>query len=168
MIVSFTDFDFGKFELHIGMYDQERLQDYIDKYEVKYLTQLLGASLYAEFEADLSAGGGTPTEQRFLDIWNPLSVDYNCELLYSEGIKEMLLGFIYFEYVKDLTNQMTPVGNVLPEGENSVRSTSLNSMMFARYNESAKNYKTIQYYILTKLGDYDGFNGVSKSFAYWI
>ena len=68
-------------------------------------------------------------------------------MLISEGIKEMLKGFIYFEYAKDLSNQMTPYGNVKPTAENSEVVSTLFSMMYTRYNEAINSYRSIQRYL---------------------
>jgi hypothetical protein len=170
-ILTLLDFSAkGKFELHTGMYDAPRVQEYIDKYEKRYLIQLLGFELFQEFEADLILGSGTPTEPRFIAIFDALGIDKAGCVIYSEGFKEMLKGFIYYEYAKDLINQMTPIGNVLPTGENSDKATTLYSMMFTRYNDAAASYKTIQYYIChNKEGfDFSKFSGNPKGFVYWI
>jgi hypothetical protein len=168
MIVTIEDF-IGKYELSTGMYDTEKLQEYIDKYEPLYLIHLLGADLYAEFKADLILGGGIPTEQRFLFVLEPFNYDYNFDILISQGMKSLLLGCIYFEYLKDLSNQVTIAGNIKPIGENSINTSTLNTMMYGRYNDGIKTYRTIQYYIcVVKPEDYDGFNGNVKEYAYWL
>jgi hypothetical protein len=158
MIVQVTDFT-GKYELHTGMYAQGNIQAYIDKYEVRYLRQLLGVELCNDFIADLD-NQNIPRSANFLDIYNPFAYDsgYNFYLfnglyegtgqLLSDGIKEMLLGFIYFEYAKDLVNQMTPFGNVKPKSENSDVANTLFSMMYARYNEAITTYRAIQHYVM--------------------
>jgi len=167
-IVSIADFKKGKYALSTGMYDIATLQDYIDRYETRYKIDLFGATLAAEFNADIIAGAGVPTEPRFTVIFEALSVDRLACVIHSEGIKEMLLGFIYFEYTKDQINQMTPIGQVLPVGENSDRATTLYSMIYARYNEAVKSYDTIRYYICQNMANYDGFSGNAKGYSYWI
>jgi len=170
-ILSVSDFTAkGKFELHTGMFDVPRVQDYIDRFEKKYLITLLGATLYDLFEVDLVLGAGTPTEPRFIKIFNALGIDDAGCVIYSEGFKEMLKGFVYFEYIKDQVNQTTSIGLVLPNGENSDRATTLYSMMYTRYNEAAASHKAIQRYICLNPDSYDysEFNGNPKGFAYWI
>jgi hypothetical protein len=148
MFLTYVDF-VGKYELHTGMYDQNKLQDYIDRYEKRYLIELLGADLYAEFMSDIDSVTKIPLSPTFIQIFDPFEVNvYFNRLLISEGIKEMLKGFIYFEYAKDLMNQMTPFGNVKQKSENSTLVSTLNSMMYARYNEAVKTYKAIQEFIL--------------------
>lgn len=162
IFVTSADFGTGKYQLHIGTYSVTNLDAYIDKYEKRYLVELLGANLFGEFEADVILGGGLPTEARFIQIFNPFQVDYSYVILYSEGIKEMLLGFIYFEYLKDQIVQITTIGTVVPSGENSRDSNSLYSQMYTRYNEAVRTYRAIQEYIIKNSGDYGDFNGAKK------
>ena len=68
-------------------------------------------------------------------------------MIESRGILDMLKGFIYFEYAKDLMNQQTPFGNVQQTTENS-KVRTLQTMMFARYNESITTYQNIRNFIL--------------------
>jgi hypothetical protein len=156
MIVSISDFT-GKYQLSTGMYDQAKLQDYINRYEPRYLKELFGIDLYNEFNSDLL--NNVPQSPNFLVVFNPLSEDlgysfYHFNGLYegvnqidSEGIKEMLKGFIYFEYAKDLVNVMTPFGNVKQAAENSEVANTLFSMMYTRYNEAIRSYSSIRNYI---------------------
>ena len=162
MFVTIADFSAsGKYELHTGIYDVARLQAYINKFEKRYLIHLLGVDLYKDFIAN-------PTNPKYVFIFNSFEVDYDSCIIISEGMKEMLLGFIYFEYLKDLTNQITPNGNVRPIGENSADVSTLYTMMYNRYNESINSYNGIQIYIYKNLTVYDEFNGVKKEYAYWL
>lgn len=168
IILELSDFSSGKFALHTGMYTTTDIQSYIDKYEKRYLLDLLGADLGNEFVADVQLGAGTPTEQRFLDIFNPIEYDWGLELILSDGIKEMLKGFIYYEYLKDQVSTVTAVGMLTPKGENSEPISGLFTQMYTRYNDACRSYKGVQRYILTRRGDYSGFNGRTKQFAYWL
>jgi len=156
MILSIQDFT-GKYQVSTGMYDQAKLQDYINRYEPRYLKQLFGVSLYNDFQSDLL--NNVPQSPNFLILFNPLSEDMGYNFYYfngvyegvnqidSEGIKEMLKGFIYFEYVKDLSNQITPIGLVKPDNENSTVANTLFSMMYTRYNEAIRSYNSIRDFI---------------------
>jgi hypothetical protein len=170
MIVSVSDFQEGKYELHSGMYDIQRIQSYIDKYEARYLKELLGVDLFNLFEADLTAGMGTPTEPRFMAIYDPLSLDLPWCILDSDGLKEMLMGFIYYEFTKDQIVQMTPNGNVRPVGQNSEVAGSLYTQIYTRYNDGVRSYKAIQMYIWKNPEDYnyDDFNGVPKGMITYL
>lgn len=158
MITAPDDY-YGKYALSTGMFDTNKLQGYIDRYEPRYLKELFGIELYNEFESDLV--GGLPQSPNFIKVFDALSEDigsyfytYNhyyrvTDIIDSEGIFEMLKGFIYFEYSKDLKNQMTPYGNVKPMSENSEVTNTLFSLIYTRYNEAIRSYDSIQKYILT-------------------
>ena len=137
----------GKYELHTGLYDQSKLNAYIEKYEKRYLIELFGATLYDDFVSDLDLNQPlSPNFQKvFFDFHENVSIH---QLLISEGILEMLKGFVYFEYSKDQMNQQTPFGNVSQLSENSKKVTTLNSMMFTRYNEAVKSYGSIRAYMI--------------------
>jgi hypothetical protein len=138
----------GKFQLHTGMYTNSTIQDYIDRYEPLYLMQLFGAKMFDEFVADMGVLN-IPISPNFQFVFNPFHENYAFRsLIVSNGIIDMLKGFIYFEYCKDLTNQMTINGNVRPVGENSGDISTLYSMMFTRYNESIRTYRAIQQHIV--------------------
>lgn len=156
MFLDLDDFT-GKYELHRGMYDQAKLLEYIQIYEEQYLIDLLGASLYDEFISDLD-NNNYPESPNFQQIFDPFHLDntsngfltsYNTynNVIVSQGILEMLKGFIYFEYVKDTANQITALGQVIPQGENSLTATTLYNMMYTRYWEALKTYRAIQWYI---------------------
>lgn len=177
-ILTINDFPKGKYELHTGMYTQARIEDYIERYEKRYLIELFGKELHDEFIADLTLGGGTPTEARFIKLWEELSIDcpgglvfgYHLRkgVIHSEGIKEMLKGFIYYEYIQDTVNQMSSIGNTVPVGENSEKATTLYTTMYGRYNEAVKSWRTIQYCICKNIIDYPNFSGNIKEFNYWL
>ena len=136
----------NKYQLSTGMYDQGKIQAYIDKYEKRYLIELLGPALYDQMVADTISG--TPQSPNFTFIYNPFHVTISpLSMLISNGIEEMLLGFIYFEYAKDLMNQMTPYGNVKPLAENSTVVGAQSSLLYNRYNEAVRTYRAIQMYI---------------------
>lgn len=157
MIIKVTDFT-GKYALSKGMFSEQTIQDYIDRYESRYLKELFGVDLYNQFASDLV--NDVPQSPNFLKVFNPFSEDvdlllsrwnrgYNYDgMLISNGVKDMLLGFIYYEYAKDLVNQMTPFGNTKPQSENSDIANTLFSMMYNRYNEAILSFQAIQDYII--------------------
>ena len=163
-LVDLADFSYGKYELSRGMYTDLDLQEYLDRYEKRYLLSCLGSELYDIVSAELPI----PTTARIVDIVDPFNFDHNFNIVQSEGMKEMVRGFIYYEYVKDLTNQMTINGNVVPTSENSSNPTTLYNTMFNRFNEAIRTYNAIQYRIILNRGDYPEFNGQQKELAYWI
>lgn len=165
--ITYDDFGKGKYELHHGMYEQTKIQAYIDKYERQYLVKLLGVDLFNLFVADLVAG--VPQSAIYTKIYNPFEYDnVNCYVYISEGMIDMIKGFVYYQYLKDLTNTVAVSGNVRPLGENSENVSTLNSMIYTRYNDSVRTYKTIQKYICDFNSDYLQYNGIGISTAYWL
>jgi len=91
----FTD----KFELHTGMFDTQKLTEYIDRYEEIYLNELLGIKLYNDFKADLV--NGVPQNTTYVFIFNEFKYETAIRLIISRGMKDMHIGLIYFEFIKD-------------------------------------------------------------------
>lgn len=168
VFINASDFTQGKFQLHVGTYSQQNLTDYIQKYELRYVYELLGSDLADEFLTDISVGGGVPTEQRFINIFYPFTEDYMWTINMSDGMTEMLKGFLYYEYQKDQIVQMTPVGVVVPSGENSRDNNTLYTQLYTRYNDAIRTYKAIQQRIINNSTDYSEFNGKRKMMMNWL
>jgi len=149
MFLDTEDF-INKFELSTGMFTMNKLIAYIERYEKEYLVSLLGVDLYNEFMTDLNMG--LPQSPNFDALYNAINEDWNHTIITSRGIIDMLTGFVYFEYAKDLINQQTPFGNVNPKSENSEVASTVYNMMYNRYNESVKSYTNIQKYIYKHRG----------------
>lgn len=166
--ITFEDFGKGKYELHKGLYEQAKINAYIDKYERQYLVKLLGVDLFNLFVADLV--NSVPVSPLYLALYEPIEYDRDLcgDIVYSEGMIEMIKGFVYFQYLKDQTNAVWVTGSVRPLGENSENVSTLNMMIYTRYNESIKSFKAIQTYICDNLNDYTEFNGRRLKTAYWI
>lgn len=154
----------NKYELSTGMYSTNKIQSYIDKYQERYLVQMFGADLYKEFESDLVAN--LPQSPNFLKVFNPFNEDVSGldfsgyfysyrtnQILISDGIKDMLLGFVYWEYARDLLNQQTPYGGVKQMAENSIVVDTPHSLMWERYNLAILTYRAIQEWIYTHKGE---------------
>lgn len=165
MIVNNADF-VGKFELSINQYTTDKIDAYIERYEPYYLTMLLGKELKDLFISDLDVNN-VPQTTKYQTIYNALSIDLDNKIIFSYGIKEMLLGFIYYHYCKDETIKQTPVGSVKPNTENS---TNVGTSLYTtnRYNESVDCLIAIQTYILENESDYTTFNGQRVKFEYFF
>jgi len=164
LFVTISDFT-GKFALSTGMYANTNIQSYIDRYEDIYLTELLGVKLYNLFIADLVSN--VPVTAKYTKIFNAFKEELDIRLIISKGMKDMLVGFIYFEYMKDSITQTTPIGVVKQSTENSTP-ISAHSPIYLRYNESVKTYRAIQDYIMQNLSTYPLFRGYTKQYAYWL
>tara|TARA_R110002167_G_scaffold27673_4_gene94053 strand:+ start:1757 stop:2269 length:513 start_codon:yes stop_codon:yes gene_type:complete len=165
--ITYLDFGKGKYELHSGIYEQAKINDYINKYEKIYLIRMLGADLYNLFVADLVAG--VPVTAKYLALYNSFEYDSGCgDIVISEGLKDIVKGFVYFQYLKDQTNQVWVSGSVAPSGENSKNVSTLNMMIYTRFNDSVRSYRAVQRYICDNSTDYSKYNGRGVSTAYWI
>ena len=154
-IVLNSDF-VGKFELTLTQYNTDLIDSYIERYEKQYLIKLLGGQLYDLFKANLVAG--VPTSAIYLSIFNPLYVDLFYTTLVSNGIKEMLTGFIYYHYTLDQQQAQTSVGVVASKGENS-EGINMNHISQNRFNENVESFNAIQSYIKQNSINYPTFNG---------
>jgi len=141
-------------------YTVTNLQKYLDDLEEPYLIKLLGATLFDEFKTDFEIIGTEPTEQRFKDLWNAFHEDFNYLIYISKGIKEMLVGFIAFEFLRDEMTKKTIGGLVQNEQVNGVIASFQSSDLLNLHNMSVQTYQSIQWKINQDLTTYDGFNGI--------
>jgi hypothetical protein len=109
---------------------------------------LFGLDLYALFAADLAAPVvGDPTAPRFVKVYNAFDYQDNCNIYSSEGIKEMLKGFTYFYYLRDLNKKVATTGTIITKSANSENISSLWANCTSRFNEAVDTYNTIQIYM---------------------
>lgn len=135
------------------------LQKVIDEFERVYLAKMFGATLSVDLFNYID-GGSSPINPSFDFIYNPFTLDLDCELLISLGVKKALIGFIYYEYVfksKIKASQISGVERV--KTENSTTSIGIEPQVYNAYNNAVKTTKAIQYYILRNKVDYPYFNG---------
>lgn len=166
-IIQISDF-VGKYAVSKNAFDIADLQHYIDKYEVKYIYDLLGVTLGNLLLADITTPFALPTTVIYQDIFKAINSDnasYFCNQIRSNGIKEMLLGFIYFEYVRTKSVVNTPTGSFTAQNEASVLADWSATEIYTNYNEAIKSYKTIQNYININNTIYPTFNGFNKNYT---
>jgi hypothetical protein len=150
-----TDF-YGKFELTIGEFTGQKLTDYINRYQNEFTIELLGVELYDLYLAN-------STDPEFVIIEDPLIFQSNCGKIYkSQGMKDMLKGFIFFMYGRDLPTQQTVTGAVKQSSENSMHPSNVNALLWQRYNESVTSYEAIQAYIRENSDVYPTFRGMKN------
>lgn len=166
-IVKTTDF-VGKYSISQNSFNTTDLQAFIDKYEKVYLRDLLGLVLGDLLYADIA--GSTylpPVTARFTVLFNAIAQELNGFDVISDGIKEMLLGFIYWEYVKATSVHNTITGNVIAENEVSSKVDFASTEVYNNYNEAIKSYRAIQIYINENSSTYPEYNGKMKVKAHW-
>ena len=154
-----------------------KLQAYIDRYEVKYLTDLLGATLYDLFVADLTPAAppitpaSVPVSAIFLSIFNAFADDdgnTNGLQHISEGMVEMLKFFIMFEYSRDNQFDFAMTGATKNTFSNAEISVLNQTNAIDNYNIGIKTYHQIQWFICENDTDYPTFNGEKKDFMSWL
>lgn len=169
LLIKSSDFT-GKYAIAQTSYSS--IDSYIAMYEVKYLTELLGSELFELFKTDFkSVSPNAPQLDIYKNIYNVISKDDPglCnELRYSEGMKIMLLGFVYWEYMKEDKFKPTPSGVVVGQSEVNREAGFTENNIYEKYNNAVKSYCTIQWYIRNNSESYPTFNGIRKSLSYWI
>ncbi len=165
IIINSTDFT-GKHRVSKDLYAE--LDKYIIRYERHYLIDLLGLPLADLLIADLALQ--VPQSPIYLAIYNEIYMqEVSCECssnryeVYSGGLKDMLLGFVYFEYMRDLKYRPTSTGLVINQNEVSREVASTDVVLYSRYNDSVEAYNVIRTYC--KENDYIGLGGVCKDYA---
>ena len=144
-IIQITDFAQGKYVIPTNPMQDTDLQTYIDDAQRSFLLQLLGVELYDLFIADLV--NNVPQSARFIKIFDPFTDQTNDVLTISDGMKEMLKGFVYYIYLRDLVNRATTTGLTKTLPENAENVSGIWFDLNRRYNEAVETYKVIQNYV---------------------
>jgi hypothetical protein len=119
-----------------------KLQPYISRYEDRILVDLFGKELADEFLTD-------PDDE----IWDDLK-----EIGY--GLTSLVVGFVYFEYVRDLPFTVTNKNVIYTLEENG--STVIPAVVLRqRYNECVRDYREMQEYLKA---NFPNFAGKTKKF----
>lgn len=160
ILINSADF-IGKYKLSSNTFQATELDNFIEQYETNYLYDLLGKTLGDLFIA--SVVNYLPVGATYLAIYNVIELD-NYHIRRNEGMKKMLLGFIYWEWARKYPIKNTISGQVVSTNENSINVFD-NWGMTNRYNSSVNDYQIIQYYINENSTDYTDYNGMYKSYA---
>lgn len=160
ILINSTDF-VGKYAIAQNSFSN--VDAFIAQYEKNYLYDLLGKTLADLFIA--SVVSNVPVGVEYLAIFNVIELEnyYLC-VRRNEGMKNMMLGFVYYEYMRKTPIKSTISGQVVNSNENSV-STFDAWGMTNRYNSSIEDYKIIQYYINENSTDYPDYLGMQKDYT---
>ena len=170
--VQSSDFSDGGLRIPTTQYSVKVLQAFIDTEEPRILKQLLGCALYEDF---ITNWVGDPTEDfadaRFKVIYDPFCIDDDCGILESEGIKKMLMYFIYYKYTAETPTTPRINGFAKESNDNSESSSAMGAATFTKYNAGVDSYASIQRY-MDELNpenyDYIEFNGQPKKYLTWF
>lgn len=151
-ILTTNDFESGELSVPHSEYDD--LAIFINKYELKYLMQLLGVNLYKLFVADLtplsSNAGQQPQADKYKIIFNPLYEEINNVEYKSDGIKQMLMQFVYFHYTREKEYSKTQSGTTENATELGKKKNYVGFNLKKSYNDGVRIFCEIQKYISFK------------------
>ena len=164
-ILQVTDFTDGRYRIPTNpkSSQDDTLQIHIDYVENYYLNRLFGVELYDLFVIDLAAPvAGDPTDPRFIKVFEPFDEQDTNDFIYSsEGIKEMLKGFTYFYYLRDLNSKVATSGTIQTKSANSENISALWANVTSRYNEAVDTYRSIQWLMFDfDSATYPEYNGI--------
>lgn len=137
--VSQTDF-VGKYQIAQNKFNS--IFAYIIRYEDVIFAELMGKELSEDFLIN-------PTDSK----WDDFKV-------LGFGIQSLIVGLIYFEYVRDLPYRMTNKGAVYQQDENANQVIHAH-ILRQRYNECITDWKEMQDYLK---GNFDNFEGKKRKY----
>lgn len=164
IISSSEDFSFGKYAINDADPTRQNLKEYIKQNEKRLIYELLGVDLGNLLIADLGPNK-EPQTQRFITIFEPLAFNWSHKLVISKGIKEVLKGFVFSEFVREQNYK----NNINGSSRNLYEQGEVISANFAgiahKYNEALESFWAIQMYINDNRTDYTEFKGIMKQFT---
>jgi len=138
---------------------------FITRFEEKYLIEVLGFELFTLFKANLTAG--VPTNPIYIAIFNAIRMDDGNCVYQNNGMKSMILGFVWFEYMATQKFKQTASGTVANQID-VAQNLSFDDMGgYKNYNDSVNDANVIQWYINKNLSDYPTFAGQKQEIAHW-
>lgn len=154
-IVQIEDFEYGYYAIPTGCYDSVQFQIFIDEAETRYLDKLLGCELTELLIADLVNGEPQNPDYKVwfdkfcftpTDCCDYYLIPYTPKEIQSDGVKTMLLGFIYYDFLRDIQVSNTTVGMVNIKGENSEVADLANMQIKVdqRRNRSVRTFNAIK------------------------
>lgn len=139
ILVDKSDFK-GKWE--VAQNNFSNLDSYIERYEEAILVDLMGRDLADDFISD-------PTDAKWDDLKDV-----------GFGLTSLLVGFIYFEYVRDLPFRVTNQGVVYQLDENASQVITVLALK-QRYNECVSDYRSMQRLLIR---DFNNFRGKRRKY----
>ena len=142
------------------------LETLIDDVEKNTLQELLGCDLYNLFIADLTASTPqVPQTTIYTNIFNSFCFDHVlCGPQKSQGMKDLLMAFVYFEWHRYNLNKSVSTGIVRGDSENSNMVLAESFGTYDKYNRAVSSYRSIQQYIYDNSTVYPTFEGRRKLF----
>ena len=163
LISASEDFSFGQYAINDADVTRQNLKEYVSQNERKFIYELLGVELGDLFISDLGADK-KPQTQRFITIYNPLATDFGHKLSYSKGIKEIIKGLVFSEFVREQNYKNNINGSSRNLYEQGDVISANNAGIVNKYNEAIDSFCAVQYYIHENSSIYPEFKGVVKGY----
>lgn len=162
LIIKKEDFD-AEFTIAQNCYSD--LDKYINKFETLFLQELLGCNLFESFKSNLDKG--KPTSDIYLKLFNSFCLDDGSNQIISQGMTQLLVGLIYYEFVRYSSTDASQHGVTVNRVETSRQGGFNEHDLYTRYNGSIDSFKAIQHYICKNRTVYPSYNGQSKTYNHW-
>jgi hypothetical protein len=146
----------------------DRIDPFISQYEESYLIDLLGPELFKLFKADVNVTTRIPDTALYEKLYDPFLEEIDGCKYVNRGMKSMLLGFIWWDYVRENDFKQTDSGTKVNDSELSKGADSTSYYLYKRYNESIADYNVIQAYARKNSDVYPLFKGECKEIAWFI
>jgi len=121
---------------------RSKLSGFINKYEPKFLTDLLGDVLYSEFKAGLLEN---PIPQKWTDLKNVLANDTTKE--------SPIANYVYYWFLRNASTTTVEVGESKQLTENAERVSSIDKQVRA-WNEMVYWNRKVIIFLNTNISDY--------------
>jgi len=149
IILELSDFD-NFYGIAQSIQQNPKLQAYIDRFEESYIKRILGVELGQKFIDDIKGddSDSSALEDRFLAILEPFIKQDSCKHIHeSKGMKAILAGLIYSEFVEDDQLKNSQSGVIINQSETSDVASVGNAFEFAsaKWNSSVISIHAIQW-----------------------
>ena len=138
--IDVSNFRQGEYSIMLSGKQVSDLTDIITKYETIIITELLGSDLGEDF-MNSTTPPGTDV------IVPPFNITVGGTFYKSKGLIEMLKGFVYFYYGRQLMSMMRSDSIVKGDSENSNTLGNFNTGILQAWNDAVNTYQAIQGYI---------------------
>lgn len=122
----------------------ERLENFINKYELEFLRDIMGYDLYKAYTAGIAVN---PPDVKWTNIKAGVEYTGSDDRLHKwEGLAKPLANYVYYWWQKDQDTQTVGLGEVKTKGENSVNVSPIRKMVRA-WNEMSDQVSSLYYYL---------------------
>jgi hypothetical protein len=131
----------------------ELIDTFIEKYEKRFLHELLGHGLYTDFIAGVAVK--PVPDAIWTDLKNGTNYTYNQRTYNYPGIKNAIANYVYYWYMRNNATETTGIGEVVNKAENAVR-VSPSIKMSRAWNEMVTDVWKLVSFLDTKATVYTG------------